>query len=184
LVTDALTSAGPSRVVLEDLTLKVLLDVASGHPRLVMNAVGRCLIDPGRRPYFNFHRFHGLFEAIGEGEVQQWVAKHPDLIRQLAYQLDSPCLQDNKPFIPPVSEWLMTKFGDDDHVFREFCAGRHSFEITEGHARDRRADLERNMAPFLEHTLPWVRRWAEWELKENENDAKMDDYMDDRRERM
>jgi hypothetical protein len=45
-------------------------------------------------------------------------------IGHMAYQMDTPRLQDNKPFIPPVTEWLMTRFGADQRVFREFCAGR------------------------------------------------------------
>jgi hypothetical protein len=186
LVTDALTSAGPLRAILEDLTLNILLELAAQYPRLVMEAVGRHLLDPGRQPFFSLHRFQGLFESIGLQEVQRWVTEHGHApIRHIAYQLDSPCLlQDNKLFIPPVTEWVMTQFGADDRVFREFCAGRHAFQVRVGHARDRRAELERTLAPFLEHPLHWVRRWAEWELKENEYEAKLDDYMDDRHERM
>lgn len=185
LVTDALTSTGPLRVVLEDLTQEVLLKLARQHPRLVMDAVGRRILDPSRRPFFGLRRFQGLFEAIGLPEVQRWMTEHgSEPIRYIAYQLETPHIQDNEPFIPPVTEWVMAQFGTDDKVFREFCAGRHSFEVQVGHARDRRSELERALAPFLEHPLQWVRRWAEWELKENEHEAKLDDYSEDRRERM
>ena len=140
LVADALTSTGPLRAGLEDLTMNVLLDLAGRDPRLVMDAVGRRLLDPARRPFFSLHRFQGLFEAIGLAEVQRWVTEHGrEPIRYIAYQLDSPRLQNNKPFIPPVTEWVMTQFGTDDREFREFCAGRHAFEVLVGHARDRRA---------------------------------------------
>jgi hypothetical protein len=184
LISDALTSAGPSRAVLEDLTLKILLDIARLHPRVVMDAIGSRLLDPMRRPFFALHRFEGLFEAIGLGEVQRWVTEqNGQAIAHIAYQLDTPILRDCKPFIPPVTEWFMKSYSADDRVFREFCAGRHSFEIREGHARDRRFELERNLTPFLEHPLTWVRRWAEWELKENEYEATLDDYIDDLHER-
>jgi hypothetical protein len=185
LVADALTSAGPLRAALEDLTLKVLIDLARQNPQLVMESIGKRLLDTARRPFFNLRRFEGLFEVIGPQEVQRWVTENgSEPIPYIAYQLDTPRLQDDEPFIPPVTEWVMGQFGTDDRVFREFCAGRHAFEVQEGHARSRRAELERSISPFLEHPLPWVRRWAEWELKENEYEARLDDYVDDRHERM
>jgi hypothetical protein len=150
-----------------------------------MDSIGKHLLDPARQPFFNVRRFEGLFEAIGPHEVQLWMAKYGnEPIRYIAYQLDSPRLQDSEPFIPPVTEWVMTQFGADDQVFREFCAGRHAFEVQEGHARSCRANLEKSMAPFLKHPQEWVLRWAKWELKENEYEAKLDDYIDDRHERM
>ena len=150
-----------------------------------MDAVGRRLLDPARRPFFSLHRFQGLFEAIGLAEIERWVTEHGrEPIRYIAYQLDSPRLQNNEAVIPPVTEWVMTQFSGDDRVFREFCAGRHAFEVQVGHARDRRADVERAVGPFRDHALPWARRWAEWELRENERDAERDDYMDDRQERL
>jgi hypothetical protein len=185
LVTNALTSAGPLRMVLEDLTLEILLDLAGQHPRLVMEAVGRRLLDPDRAPFFGLLRFQGLFEAIGLQQVQRWVTEHgAEPIRYIARHLESPRLQNGEPFIPPVTEWMLTHFGGSNRVFEEFCMGRHAFEVREGHARERRAELERAVTPFLEHRLPWVRRWAEYELKENEREAKIDDYLDDRQERM
>jgi hypothetical protein len=185
LATDALTSAGPLRTVVEDLTLKVLLDLAGRRPRLVMDAVGRRLLDPDRRPFFGLLCFHGLFEAIGLPEVQRWVTEHgAEVVRYIARHLDSPRLQSGAPFIPPVTEWVLSQFADDDRVFEEFCMGRHAFEVRVGPARDRRTELERAVGPFLRHTLPWVRRWAEYELKENEREAEMDDYTDDHQERM
>jgi hypothetical protein len=185
LVTDALTSGSPLRVVLEDLTLAVLLDLAKRHPRLVMDALGRRLLDPERRLFFGLLRFRGLFEAIGLPEVRRWVSEHgAEPVRYIARHLENPCLQAGELFIPPVTEWVMAEYGADERVFREFCMGRHAFEIQEGHARDRRAGLEQAMGPFLQHRLPWVRRWAEYELAENVREAEIDDHMDDRVERM
>jgi hypothetical protein len=44
--------------------------------------------------------------------------------------------------------------------------------------------VEQAVTPFLNHRLPWVRRWAQYELDENAHEARIDDYLDDRRERM
>jgi hypothetical protein len=185
LVTDALTSPGSMRAVLEDITLQVLRDLARQHPRMVMDAVGRRLLDPDRQPFFGLLSFQGLFEAIGLPEVQRWITEHgSEPVQYIARHLDSPHLQDGVTFIPPVTGWVMTEFGSDDRVFQEFCMGRQAFEAQWGHARDRRAELERAIGPFLQYEVPWVRRWAEYELKENERDAEIDDELDDRRERM
>jgi hypothetical protein len=171
--------------VVEDNTFKTLLDLARQHPRIVMEAVGKRLLDPDRRPFFGLLRFPGLFEAIGLPEVQRWVMEHgAEPVRFMARHLESPWLRDGAVFIPPVTEWILTQFGAEERVFTEFCAGRHAFEMREGHARDRRAELVRAMAPFINHELAWVRRWAQYELDENEYEAKWDDELDDRQERM
>jgi hypothetical protein len=87
------------------------------------------------------------------------VTEHgPETVPYIASHLGSPHLQGGEPFIPPVTEWVLTQFGNDDRVFREFCMGRHAFGVLEGHARERRAELERAVGPFLQHRLPWVRR--------------------------
>jgi hypothetical protein len=160
LAADALTSAGPLRVSLQDLILPPLLELARRHPRLVMDAIGRQILDPDRRPYFGLLSFQGLFEAIGLPEVQRWLGEHgAEPVRYIARHLASPRVQDGAPFIPPVTDWVLTQFGADDRIFGEFCMGRHAFEIREGHARDRRAELERSLEPFRNHGQLWVRRW-------------------------
>ena len=76
------------------------------------------------------------------------------------------------------------EFEDDDDIFREFCLGRHHFEVRCGNARAKRAALERAMAPFLSHDLRRVREWAKHELSENESEAKFDDKRDEVWERL
>lgn len=184
LLTDALTSPGPLRCSLADDVVRILLGLARQHPHAVMEAVGRRLLDPARRDFFGLSRFGGLFEAVGTEEVRRWLTDHQELARYVARHLDTPRLLAGAPFIPPVTEWVMGEFGSDDRVFFEFCAGRHALEVQAGHARDRRAALEVAMGPFRRHELDWVRRWAENELADNERDAELDDYLDDRVERM
>jgi hypothetical protein len=186
VATDALTSAGPMRLTLDDSMLEVLLNLSRRHPRVVMDAVGRRLLDPDRRVFFELHQFSGLFEAIGLPEVQRWVTEHgPDPVPLIARHLDSPSLQqDGEPVIPPLTDWVLREFENDGRTFEAFCMGRHAIEVQVGHARERRAELERAVGPFLQHSLPWVRRWAEYELRENDREAEIDDYLDDRRDRM
>jgi hypothetical protein len=161
-----------------------LVSLAENYPGMVMDVVGTRLLDPQKRLFFALHRFEGLFEAIGLGEVQRWLAENgSESVRYIAHQSETPHLKNGKPFIPPVTDWVMSQFGADERVFRDFCTGRHALEVQVGHPRERREELQRTVGPFLDHALPWVRQWAEWELQENERDAALHDYMDDRWER-
>src|SRR5262249_9338279 len=137
LAADVISSHGPMRMALEDSALDALQNIASRHPGIVMDAVGRRLCDPDRQPYFGLLRFEGLFEAIGLVEVGRWVTEHGGPVPLIARHLDSPRMQDGEPFVPPVTAWVMGQFGSDNTVFHEFCAGRHDFEVKVGHARDR-----------------------------------------------
>jgi hypothetical protein len=185
LATDALTSRGPQRVILADDALHVLRGLAAHDPQLVMDAVGQRLLDPDRRPFFGLLRFKDLFEAIGLREIQRWLAEHGDEhVRFIARHLASPVLQDGVPFIPSVTDWVLTEYEADEQVFQWFCMGRHAFEVQVGHARDRRPELEQTLEPFRNHPVSWVRRWAANELEENDREIKMDDEHFDRRERM
>jgi hypothetical protein len=181
---EALTSNGPLRVAAEEPALTVLRTLAGKHPAEVMEAVGKCLLDPERRYYFGLCRCPGLFEAIGLPAVRAWVTRHGDeVVKDIARHLDSPRLQDRQPVVPPVTEWVLSAYENEDSVFREFCLGRHNGEIRVGPARDRRPELEKSLQPFQTHPLRRVREWAQYELKENERDIALDDYLDDRQER-
>ncbi len=159
----------PLSVWLNDLILPSLLELARCHPHLVVDALGQRILNPDRRAFFGLRRFSRLFEAIGLPEVQKWVGQHgAEPVRYIARHLDSPCIQDGTPFIPPVTNWVLTQFGEDERVFGEFCMGRHAFEVRVGHTRDHRAEIEQDLEPFRNHTLRWVRRWVERELRMND----------------
>jgi hypothetical protein len=185
LILAALTSDGPRGTCLQHMIMPTLLLLASSHPRIVMEAIGRRILRPEYQPFFGLLRFEGLFDAIGLEELKSWLCGRQTEIAQLiARHLSSPSVQQDSPTIPPVTDWVLTTFGKDHCVMDEFLRGRHAFEIRSGHARDRRAELEQALEPFRNHEKPWVKKWAEFELRENDHDAKLDDYLDDRLERM
>jgi len=185
LLADALTSPGPSRVYFEEPVLEILIGLARNHPGAVMDAVGRQLLDPARRPYFGLACFTGLFDAVGLDEVRRWLTDQgAELVRYVARHLSSPWIEGGAVVIPPVTDWVLTEFSADDQVFQRFCMGRHDGEVKVGHARDRRAALEKELEPFRDHPTPWVKAWIDSELAENDRDAEIDELMDDRIERM
>lgn len=181
----AITSKGEARVHLEKHVMETLSSIAKVVPTAVMAAVGNRLRDEEGRVFFSVGRFHGLFEAIGLPTIQQWVTQNgSDILKYIARQLESPSLKDGVPFIPPVTNWVLTQFGNDPRILLEYCAGRHAGEVRVGNAREHREELEKAMAPFIAHSLPWVRDWAKYELKSNERDAEIDDYTDEIQERL
>lgn len=185
LAAEAISTPGPMLVSLQDDVAVCLQDLARDYPGLVMTAIGQRLLDRTNRIYFGIASFQGLFDAIGLSELQRWISENgSEPIRFIARHLTSPSVQDNVPYIPEVTDWILTEFWQDAKVFDEFCAGRHQAEVREGHARDRRPELERSLQLFIAHEKVWVRRWAEYELKENVRDAEIDDELDDRFERM
>lgn len=184
LAIEVITSSSPSRNALEREALDVLKQLAKPQPQMVMQAVGARALDKNAQPFFGICQIPGLFEAIGVQILETWVEEHgTEYLRYFARHLDSPSVQDGQTIIPPVTEWIFTKFEQDDQIFRQFCSGRHFLEVRSGHARDRRGELEKAMQPFLNHRLRRVREWARYELDMNERDSKMDDYFDDRLER-
>ena len=179
-----ITTLGPSRVVLEEDALRVLVTIAGKAPEAVMEAVGACLLDEQRRLFFGILRFPGLFEAIGLPVLQKWFREHDPALEHIARHLESPHVKDDQPFVPPVTEWFLAEYEGDDRLFRAFCAGRHSGEVLHGSARECRPAVEDAVRPFRDHPLRRVRDWVRYELEENDYEAKLDDKIDEQHERV
>jgi hypothetical protein len=143
------------------------------------------VLDDERGFIFHIRVFRGLFEAIGQEEVQRWIDANGELAaRRVARHLIGPHLsEEGEPIIPPLTDWLLTTFGDNKEVFSEFCMGRHSGEVRVGHARDRHASVMQQIAPFVHHEKKWVRDWAEYERKSFEDEVKWDDQIEDEHKR-
>src|SRR5580700_1777373 len=81
--------------------------------------------------------------------------------RGLARHLQPPHLdREGRPIVPPLTAFVLDRFGDDEQVFEEFCAGTHSGQIYEGDIaaqHKREAEVARR---FLAHPLRRVRDWA------------------------
>ncbi|MGP0067420.1 MAG: hypothetical protein ACLQGP_27970 [Isosphaeraceae bacterium] len=81
--------------------------------------------------------------------------------RVLARQLEPPQLdEEGRPVVPELTALVLEQFGDDEQVFREFCAGTRSGRTYSG---DITAEFERQAEAarrFLGHSLPRVRQWA------------------------
>ncbi len=102
------------------------------------------------------------------------------LIQSSLYQLGLLLLQDYldknyRPVVPPLTEFVLSEFEDDEDTFRKFCIGSHSLQVYVGFMGDlsslksKEAEIARN---FLNYPLRRVREWAQYEIDSCQRDAK------------
>ncbi len=172
LLMTALTLSWPSRSAVEDGAIALLKTLAANQPNAVLAAVEQTIQDPERRTFFDTRSFRGLFEAIGFDAVRQWIEKNgPHYARHIARHLQSPFVREGIPMVPALTEWVLTRFEEDDEVFRRFCSGRWPRIAWRGDERDRLAEREKALEPFRQHPLRRIREWAEYELEHNRKQA-------------
>jgi hypothetical protein len=139
----------------------MLTGLAKEHPVDAMKAVGECALSQERELFFMVDDF-GLLEAIGYDAVRLWVSQSgPEAARAIAGYLPGPIPKPEDPLhVPPLTEWLLSEFEDDDQVFERFRVGRHSRQIYIGALNG----TQDRIAPYLEHPLRRVREWAQGEI--------------------
>jgi len=185
LLVRSLTTISSHSINQRERSLQVLRDLARTQPVAVMDALGRAILDPQRRVIFGLSVFRGLFESIGLETVQAWVREHgEETAVWIARHLQSPGVDDEgQPFVPPLTQWLLTEFEHSNRVFSEFCAGRHSFEVHWGDVSDRSRNVEESIRPFRDHPISRMRDWARYELESHHSDIEYHRRSDDRFER-
>jgi hypothetical protein len=151
---------------LTDGALDLLNQLAGKTPQSVMEAIGGKALDPKTRSVFFYQNFRGLFETIGLDVVKEWLARAgSDGALAIARHVLSPMPTMADPTqIPPLTEWLLSEFEDNDDVFAEFCAGRHSGQIFFGSLSGPFEGTEERMQPYLTHRLRRIREWAQYEI--------------------
>jgi hypothetical protein len=171
LITDFITAPGNVAKLLDQEIVQIIASVAAIDAQGVMQVVGDALLDRKRRAIFGITVIPGFFEAIGLKSVSEWVnAQSSDVLPWLARHFQSPYLdKDNKPCLPPLTEWLFREHEGNQKAFEWFCMGRGTRAFTESEVDPVRKRAQ--MQPFLSHELRRVREWAEYEIHTEEKDA-------------
>ncbi len=152
----------------------ILSILAKTHPDLVMESVGRVLLNPEQGWHLRILRRSGLFQALPLESVQRWLARNGiEGARVIANHLQPPFLDnEGKPEIHPLTEYVLANWGDDQMVFGRFAASTHHLQMYSGDiASTHRKEAER-ARPFLLHPISAVRRWAEHEVVSGEEQAR------------
>ncbi len=159
---------------LEQAGIAVLLGMAQAHPVAVMSAVGEVALDSDTGRLFFLHDFKGLFHALPPEVVQEWLEKMGvEAARRLARHLPHPSLDElGNPYSAPLTEYVLTRFGDDERVRNEFHAGTHGGQVYMGdmaEQMEREAELAEH---FRRHPLPAIREWARRESETQKHAAR------------
>ncbi|MGD1212150.1 MAG: hypothetical protein ABR973_12425 [Candidatus Acidiferrales bacterium] len=142
----------------------LLSNWASSYPREVMDEIGALMLDEKDGWQFFASKFR-VFDAIPPEVVIHWLesAGVPGA-RKIARHLPAPHVDaSGAEVIPKVTEFVLSRFEDDDVTFREFCAGTHSFQIYMGDVAAQKEAEAASVRPFFNHRLRRIREWARYE---------------------
>jgi hypothetical protein len=149
-------------IVLGDDAGKVLVHIAGNDPRSVMAALGEAMLDPKVGVYFFIGSHRGVVEALPIGVVSEWLeGAGVEGARKIARQLPEPFLDSSgKPVVPPLTEFVLSHFENDDRTFEEFSAGVGSFKSYFGDIASQMESEAETAKKFRSHRLRRIREWA------------------------
>jgi hypothetical protein len=139
-----------------------LIGLARAHPLTVLREVGAALLSPSSGWQLSLDDLSRLLREIPAAAVREWLESTGLAgARVLARHLEPPQLdEEGRPVVPELTALVLERFGDDEQVFREFCAGTRSGRTYSG---DIAAEFEREAESarrFLGYPLLHVRQWA------------------------
>jgi len=152
---------------------KILITLAQRCPETVMRRIGEVVLDDEQGWRFYIDTYRTLIQSLPVTTVSEWVKKHGvKAARRLARHLPLPYIDpDGKAVVPPLTEFVLKTFEDDDRTFYEFCAGVRSFQLYSGDIaaqHEKEAEIARK---FLNHPLRRIRKWAQIELERSLREA-------------
>jgi hypothetical protein len=150
----------------------LLANWARTVPDQVMTRIGALMLDEKTGWRF-FASKIGVFHAIPAEVVIKWLemvgAKGA---QRMARHLPKPFVDaSGSPVVPMLTEFVLSRFEDDDLVFREFCAGTHSLQMYVGDIARQRETEAVSSRPFFNHRLKRIRDWARYEYDSGIHDA-------------
>jgi len=142
---------------------KILSEMAKTHPEIVMDVVGAELLNRERGWRWKIGSKREIISALPVDVVIQWLSKvgiagARGIARHLPYLF---LTADGTACVPELTERVLSEYGEDTTVFKEFSVGRHNLEVRWGSVSSHyEADAQIAKA-FLNHPLLVIRRWAE-----------------------
>ena len=158
----------------EEYCEKLLTSLARNHPDIVMEELGAVMLEESERGlHFHIAVHRSLINALPAETVIRWLREHGvEAARRLARHLPLPYIgPEGNPVVPPLTEFVLTEFEDDDWTFHEFCAGVHSLQTYSGDIAVQH-EAEAAMAErFLGHPVRRIREWARGEVSQSRREA-------------
>jgi hypothetical protein len=164
---------------------QILVDLAKSHPDLVMENVGKIILDDEHGWHFEIERYRFLIQNLPLEAIKNWLNSVGVAgARRIAKQLALPYLDwdnDGKTVVPPLTEFVLSKFEDDEETFRKFCVGSHNLQVYIGDMathKNKEVEIARS---FLNHPLRRIGEWASYEIESCRQDAKFYQQIDEER---
>jgi len=158
----------------------LLSNWASDYPEEVMAGIGALILDETVGWRF-FASKLGLFNAIPPDVVIRWLESVGVRgAQRVARHLPRPFVDaSGVPTVPRLTEFVLSRFEDDDPTFQEFCAGTHSLQVYVGDIASQREAEAASARPFFNHPLRRVREWARYEYDSGISEAKWHRELED-----
>jgi hypothetical protein len=149
-----------------------LAQLAHRFPEEMMEAIGAYVTADESKNQFFLRKFT-VFTTLPVEVVTTWLQRvGVNGARAIARHLPRPFLdQSGTPKIPPLTEFVLTRFEDDDRTFREFVNGTHSFQLYRGSYASAREHEALQANPFLTSPLRRIREWAQLEIRQAQEDV-------------
>ena len=153
---------------------KLLSRIAPEYSQQIMNQLGYLLMDKESARRLFITRLVSIFQKLQPEVVIKWLDETGvEGARSIARHLPAPYINENdEPTLHPLTKFVIEKFGGDERVFSEFCAGIHSFRTYVGDISEIREKDAQLAKRFLNYPLPKIREWARREEHWAEEDAK------------
>lgn len=178
LLIEALTG---SNFHIQEISDQLLGQLAKAHPDIVLDALGKLILDEQNSWKFNVSRF-SVFLSLPMDAIARWLDKTGVKgALAVARHVPAPSVtSEGAPSLHPLTELLLEKFGENESVFAEFTAGVHSLQSYMGDIAGQKEQEAKNAEKFLNHRLPSVRRWADIEIGSAKRDAEYFRAQDDK----
>ncbi len=153
---------------------KMIVEFAKDRPDLVMQRLGKVILSEEYGWHFEIERYRFLIQNLPLDTMKKWLQSVGAIGAQhIARHLSIPYLDENsKPIVPPLTEFVLSEFENDEDTFRKFCISSHNLQIYRGditYQKEKEAEIAKY---FLNHPLRRVREWAEHEISSCKQEAK------------
>jgi hypothetical protein len=150
-----------------------LVGLAKVAPSAVMDALDEAMSSSLAGWTFQTDDFSRLLAAMPESVVRAWlerVGKRGAVA--IARHLPTPALNElDEPVVASLTEFVLSRFEDEDEVFRKFLAGTHAGQVYSGDIPAEHEEEAENARRFLGHPLRRVREWAAAEMESAKRQA-------------
>jgi hypothetical protein len=153
---------------------EILVQLAKNQPNLVIQQVGEVILSEEYGWHFRIEKYRYLINSLPLDPLKNWLRSVGVLGSQrIASNLAIPYLDEHgNPVVPPLTEFVLSEFEDDERTFRSFCSGSHSLQVYVGDISSQKLKEVEIAEKFLNHPLRRVREWALYEISDSEQQAK------------